>query len=113
MTESLILFTTTRCPNCPPVKAELDNLGLDYTTVVANQSEENMALAQEWLVAAVPTLLVLKNVGGNDVLEARYIGDKIIPYARDLQRDLLQESSSGGESGSCAVLCDISKQENQ
>lgn len=109
---NLILFTTSRCPNCKPVKEEMDRLGLKYKTVVADESQENMSLAQEWVVGAVPTLLTLKNIGGNDVFESRYIGNDIIPYVRNLQRDLLQEQSAGSTDGSCAVLRDSSKQEN-
>lgn len=60
----------------------MNRLNLDYKTIVADESEENMRMAQEWTVGAVPTLLILKNVGENNVVEERYIGDQIYPYLK-------------------------------
>ena len=55
--ERLILFTTKTCPKCRMAKMFLDNAGLSYETVLA---EENPTLANELGIKEAPTLVVMR-----------------------------------------------------
>ena len=55
--ERLILFTTKTCPKCRMAKMFLDNAGLGYEVVLA---EEDPALASELGIKEAPTLVVIK-----------------------------------------------------
>ena len=55
--ESLILFTTKTCPKCRMAKMFLDQAGIQYDTVVA---EENPALASQYGIKEAPTLVVIR-----------------------------------------------------
>lgn len=122
MPKSLVLFTTSRCPNCVPVKAELEKLGLDYSTVVVDEHPNGKQLADEWSVFGVPTMLVAEDGVVNDPIHAplalgqplgRYVGPKeIITYARTLQRDVFQEQPGGDPEASGPLLCGVSGEEN-
>ena len=50
-----MLFTTTTCPNCRAAKTFLDNAGIEYTVVNA---EEHPELCEEFGIAQAPTLVV-------------------------------------------------------
>ena len=51
----VMLFTTTTCPNCRAAKTFLDNAGIEYTVVNA---EEHPELCEEFGIAQAPTLVV-------------------------------------------------------
>ena len=51
----VMLFTTTTCPNCRAAKSFLDNAGIDYEIVNA---EEHADLCEAYGIAQAPTLVV-------------------------------------------------------
>ncbi len=54
--QKCILFTTTTCPKCRMAKMFLDNAGIEYETVIA---EENIELTQLYGIKEAPTLVVI------------------------------------------------------
>ena len=52
----LLLFTTKTCPKCRMAKMFLDNAGIEYTTLIA---EENAELATAYGIKEAPTLVVV------------------------------------------------------
>ncbi len=62
--DEVLLFTTKTCPNCPNAKRQLQNAGVAYTLVDA---EEQPALARKYGIKSVPTLVaggtVINGVG--------------------------------------------------
>ena len=54
--EELLLFTTRTCPNCKAAKRLLDQEGICYTEVLA---EENLEQAEQYGVLQAPTLVVV------------------------------------------------------
>lgn len=64
-----ILFTTKACNQCKIVKIALDNKGIDYTAVDA---EENPLMAGEYEIMSVPVLILgnEKIVGASNILKA-------------------------------------------
>lgn len=54
--KNFILFTTRTCPNCKFAKIALDEKGIKYDTVLA---EDNIELAREYNITSVPTLIVI------------------------------------------------------
>ena len=59
---SYIMFTQDRCPNCPPMKAKVPELGLMGSSVDV-ASEEGFQQASKWEVTATPTLILLDGEG--------------------------------------------------
>jgi glutaredoxin len=55
-----ILMGAKWCPPCQRVKDFLDNNGIDYLYVDID-TEEGMALAQDWGVRSIPSM----SIGGN------------------------------------------------
>ena len=53
--DKLTLFTTTTCPNCRIAKRFLDDAGIEYEVVVADQDE---AKAREFQISHAPTLVI-------------------------------------------------------
>ncbi len=53
--DKLTLFTTTTCPNCRIAKRFLDDAGIEYDVVVADQDE---ARAREFQISHAPTLVI-------------------------------------------------------
>ena len=53
--DKLTLFTTTTCPNCRIAKRFLDDAGIEYDVVVADQDE---AKAREFDIRQAPTLVI-------------------------------------------------------
>ncbi|MBQ9786876.1 MAG: ribonucleoside triphosphate reductase [Lentisphaeria bacterium] len=53
--DKLTLFTTTTCPNCRIAKRFLDDAGIEYEVVVADQDE---AKAREYQISHAPTLVI-------------------------------------------------------
>ena len=53
--DKLTLFTTTTCPNCRIAKRFLDDAGIEYDVVVADQDE---AKAREFQISHAPTLVI-------------------------------------------------------
>ena len=53
-----MLFTTKTCPNCKAAKAYLDEAGIEYTVIDA---EEEMDLALKFDIMQAPTLVVSNN----------------------------------------------------
>ena len=58
--DGLLLFTTKTCPNCKLAKAMLDQKGIAYTVVDA---EENAEMTQQYGVTQAPTLAVCTQDG--------------------------------------------------
>ena len=122
MPKSLVLYTTSVCPNCVPVKAELAKTDLDYSIVVLDVIETGKEIAAHWGISSVPTLLSFENgvVNGHingvlkeDVPNGRFNKPaEIVKYVRALQRDLLQEQSGGEPEGSSPVLRSPGEQEH-
>ena len=122
MPKSLVLFTTSMCPNCKPVKAELEKTQLDYSIIVLDVAENGKEIAAHWGITAVPTLLVVEDgvVNGhiNGVLKdgvpsGRFNNPReIVTHVRALQRDLLQEQSGGEPEGGSPVLRSSGEQEH-
>ena len=54
--EKILLFTTTTCPKCRMAKMFLDNAGVEYETVIA---EENVDLVNLYGIKEAPTLVVI------------------------------------------------------
>ncbi|MBQ8321205.1 MAG: ribonucleoside triphosphate reductase [Clostridia bacterium] len=54
--DKILLFTTTTCPKCRMAKMFLDNAGIQYETVIA---EENADLASLYGIKEAPTLVVI------------------------------------------------------
>ena len=54
--KKFILFTTTTCPKCRMAKMFLDNSGIEYETVIA---EENVDLVNLYGIKEAPTLVVV------------------------------------------------------
>ena len=54
--DKFLLFTTTTCPKCRMAKMFLDNAGIDYETVVA---EENVDLVNRYGIKEAPTLVIV------------------------------------------------------
>ncbi len=54
--QKCILFTTTTCPKCRMAKMFLDNAGIEYETVIA---EENVELTNLYGIKEAPTLVVI------------------------------------------------------
>ena len=55
--ERLILFTTKTCPKCRMAKMFLDQAGISYETMLA---EENADLAKQYGIKEAPTLVIVK-----------------------------------------------------
>ncbi len=53
--ETILLFTTKTCPNCPAAKKHLTNAGIEYRLVDA---EEEAGLSERYRIQSVPTLVV-------------------------------------------------------
>ncbi|MDD7351311.1 MAG: ribonucleoside triphosphate reductase [Clostridia bacterium] len=56
--DGVYLFTTTRCPNCPIAKEELQAAGVNYKPVDAEANEE---MSMKYGIMQVPTLVVVKD----------------------------------------------------
>ncbi len=56
VSQKCILFTTTTCPKCRMAKMFLDNAGIEYETVIA---EENAELVNLYGIKEAPTLVVI------------------------------------------------------
>lgn len=110
MPKSLVLFTTSMCPNCVPVKAELAKTDLDYSIVVLDVVENGKEIAAHWGISSVPTLLSFENgvVNGHingvlkeDVPNGRFNKPReIVKYIRDLSMEQLND---GPEKDTCPV----------
>lgn len=112
------MFSTSKCPNCLPVKQSLSvlkdnysNLNLSFTVV--DKEADGMVRAQEWGISAVPTLIfivdateVYRQVGALPMSELE------THVKRYLQPDVLQESPGGGEETGLAVLCGVGEQKD-
>ncbi|MBO7196007.1 MAG: ribonucleoside triphosphate reductase [Clostridia bacterium] len=62
--EQLILFTTKTCPKCRMAKMFLDQAGLSYETLLA---EENTDIANAYGIKEAPTLIVIKGDGAEKI----------------------------------------------
>lgn len=56
--DGVYLFTTTRCPNCPIAKEELQAAGVNYKPVDAEANED---MSVKYGIMQVPTLVVVKD----------------------------------------------------
>ena len=116
---SAVLYTTSNCPNCGPVKEALADFNEQYKeelyvrTHVVDKNASSMQSAREWGVSGVPTILFFKEgrhletvIGG---IPRGELGEII---ERNIQRDVLSEASGGESNTSSSVLCGVSEQEN-
>ncbi len=55
---TMVLFTTTTCPNCKIAKDMLSKTDFEYSLVVA---DENPEMAQKYDISMAPTMVILKN----------------------------------------------------
>jgi ribonucleoside-triphosphate reductase len=62
--EKLLLFTTKTCPKCRMAKMFLDQAGIQYETVVA---DDNPDLAREYGIKEAPTLVVITAEGATKI----------------------------------------------
>ena len=56
--KKFLLFTTRTCPNCRFAKVALDERGIKYDTILA---EDEVELAKHYNISQVPTLIVVDN----------------------------------------------------
>ena len=56
--DGVYLFTTTRCPNCPIAKEELQAAGVNYKPIDAEANED---MSMKYGIMQVPTLVVVKD----------------------------------------------------
>ena len=56
--KKFLLFTTRTCPNCRFAKVALDERGIKYDTILA---EDDVELAKHYNISQVPTLIVVDN----------------------------------------------------
>ncbi|MBQ6570669.1 MAG: ribonucleoside triphosphate reductase, partial [Clostridia bacterium] len=56
--DAMLLFTTSTCPNCKVAKVILNNAGIDYSVVDA---EEQRDLTEKFGIRQAPTLVVVKD----------------------------------------------------
>lgn len=115
---SIHMFSTSRCANCPPVKASLKTLQekypeLNVSYTVVDQEVDGMLKAQEWGVTGVPTLMFItdatermRQVGGLPISE---LEEYVLRY---IQRDVFQEPPGGSDQGSGTLLCGVGGEEN-
>ena len=68
--DKVLLFTTKTCPNCRIAKAMLDNEGIAYEVVDA---EEVLDLTEMFKIRQAPTLVVVK-----DGVAESYVGPSAI-----------------------------------
>jgi len=72
---SYLLFVTKSCPNCGPAKQALDEAGIAYTLIYA---EEERTLTRQFGVSSAPTLIVTSDAGRES-----YVGSgKIAAFAK-------------------------------
>ncbi len=86
MTE-IILFTSTFCPSCKPMKKKVEKIakktGIAYKVLNIDESEDNYNLAMQYYVSSTPTLILIKggmvmdtiigNVPEEEILESLQI----------------------------------------
>ena len=58
VSDKLLLFTTTTCPNCRVAKTFLDRAGIEYDVIVADQDVD---IAKDFEITQAPTLVVSNN----------------------------------------------------
>ncbi len=66
----VLLFTTKTCPNCKLAKRSLDDAGVAYTVVDA---EEQLDLVSEFGVSQAPTLVVVNGAEAQKYVNASNI----------------------------------------
>ena len=85
MTE-LILFTSTFCPSCKPMKKKLKSIskktGITLKVLNIDESEENFNLAMQYYVSSTPTLIILKDNMVMDTIIGNVPEDKILESLR-------------------------------
>ena len=62
--DGIYLFTTSSCPNCRTAKKLLNDAGIDYQVINA---EENRNLARSLKIMQAPTLLIVKDGAGEKI----------------------------------------------
>ena len=83
---TLILFSTSTCAYCRPIKTIIDNLKPDYededrvlfTNIEVDTDPSGMAIAREWLIRAVPTILVISKGEEVERMEGDINREKIV-----------------------------------
>jgi len=110
---NIVMFSTSTCAHCKPVKKLLEETSdIEVSYVVVDKDQNGRAMAAEWGIQSVPTLLFIKNA----TLIAQQIGslsrEQLDGIIGDLQFDVLQEQPTREPETGCPVLCDSSQQEN-
>lgn len=113
---SIIMFTTSACTYCKPMKIYLDEFQEQYgdklVTVIreVDTNPKDMEIAREWHITNVPTILLLAN--GEEIgkvmgsMPKERLGELIEGC---LQSDIFQESPRGREETGSPVLRDSSE----
>jgi thioredoxin-like negative regulator of GroEL len=112
----VILFTTSACQFCGPVKEALNELKEKYADDMllkiwtVDKQPAGMAVAREWMIGGVPTTLL--------ILDKQEIGKKVGAATKEeldefiqgsIQSYLLQKSPGGSDDISSTLLCDSSE----
>jgi protein-disulfide isomerase len=64
---TVVFFSTTKCPYCPPVKEIIEKLKTNYedndnvcfTSIVADADPSSLSVAREWHVNTVPSIIII------------------------------------------------------
>lgn len=114
---SIIMFSTSTCVHCKPMKQTLEELAEKYPKDVylkiwvVDQQPIGRETAREWNVMAVPTTVFIKNGQEIGTLQGNVEKEKLETLIEgSIQSDVLPESP-GGVADTCSpVLCDSSEQ---
>jgi thiol-disulfide isomerase/thioredoxin len=105
---TLVFFSTSTCAYCKPIKTIIDNLKEDFSgqvefaEVIVDKTPQGMSTAREWLVNAVPTILIIANREEKGRLVGDIDRDKIVYCINsfldkneqgDIQSDVLPKES--------------------
>lgn len=71
---SILLFSTKTCANCPGVKRQLQAAGISFEDIDASKYP---LLVKEYGVKAVPTMVVIDEVGTTQTFVGNEIGEFI------------------------------------
>lgn len=116
---SLVLFTTSTCVHCKPMKKYLEGFKEQYgdqinlTIHTIDQNQAGMKIAREWRVQGVPTLVLLQNAEEIGTIVGSTTKEKLGELIEGcLQSDLFSEPSGGGDDTSGPLLCDSGEQKD-
>lgn len=105
----VLFFTTSTCPNCKPIKPiiehlkeELEDSEFGVSTIVVDQSADNLDLARNWQVRAVPTLLFYRGIAEVSRIVGQTTAKEIEDHVEAcLQKDVFK--SSDEKENTCGI----------